>query len=162
MDNKKDNFRKQVRSFYSILLGSFIMVMLIGVLGVTYMLDPSAFSFGEKGPSTEMVSKTAEEEDWDKIENGIHLRTGLKDADGLMVVVNNCTNCHSAKLVMQNRMNEERWIETIRWMQETQNLWDLGENEKVIVDYLVTNYPPKSKGRREALTNIEWYPLEDK
>jgi hypothetical protein len=29
------------------------------------------------------------------------------------------------------------------------------------VNYLVTNYPPKSKGRRENLSKIEWYALED-
>lgn len=102
-----------------------------------------------------------ESDDFDKIENGIHVRTGLIEADGLMTVVNNCTNCHSAKLVTQNRMNEERWIATIRWMQETQNLWDLGNNEAIIVNYLVTNYPPQKKGRREVLSDIEWYELKD-
>ena len=159
--SKQNNFRKQVKSFYSILVVAFVMVLLIGVLGVTYMMDPSAFSSKKDTLNSEVVNETPDNDDWDKIENGIHLRTGFKDGEGLMTVVNNCTNCHSAQLVIQNRMNEERWIETIRWMQKTQNLWDLGENEKVIVNYLVTNYPPKSKGRREALTNIEWYPLEE-
>jgi len=78
-----------------------------------------------------------------------------------MLVVNNCTNCHSAKLVTQNKMSAERWDATIRWMQETQNLWDLGENQKPIVDYLVTNYPPTEKGRRTVLKDIDWYELED-
>ena len=159
--NKQDKFRQQVKSFYSVLVISFALVLLIGVLGITYMMDPSAFSFKVDTPNSEVIGNTGEDEDWDKIENGIHLRTGFKDGEGLMTVVNNCTNCHSAQLVIQNRMNEERWIETIRWMQKTQNLWDLGPNEKIIVNYLVTNYPPKSKGRREALTNIEWYPLEE-
>ncbi|SHF06639.1 hypothetical protein SAMN03080594_102493 [Arenibacter palladensis] len=158
--SKQDNFRKQVKSFYSILVVSFAMVLLIGVLGVIYMMDPSVFSSKKDTPNSEVVDVNPDD-DWDKIENGIHLRTGFKEGEGLMTVVNNCTNCHSAQLVIQNRMNEERWIETIRWMQKTQNLWDLGDNEKVIVNYLVTNYPPKSKGRREALTNIEWYPLEE-
>ncbi|MEG3659712.1 monoheme cytochrome C [Arenibacter palladensis] len=158
--SKQDNFRKQVKSFYSILVVSFAMVLLIGVLGVIYMTDPSVFSSKKDAPKSEIVDVNPED-DWDKIENGIHLRTGFKDGEGLMTVVNNCTNCHSAQLVIQNRMNEERWIEIIRWMQKTQNLWDLGDNEKVIVNYLVTNYPPKSKGRREALTNIEWYQLEE-
>ncbi|MCK0191174.1 monoheme cytochrome C [Arenibacter sp. F20364] len=159
--NKQDNFRKQVKSFYGVLVISFALVLIIGVLGITYMMDPSVFSSNGDTPNSEVINITDEGDDWDMIENGIHLRTGFKDGEGLMTVVNNCTNCHSAQLVIQNRMNEERWIETIRWMQKTQNLWDLGENEKVIVNYLVTNYPPKSKGRREALTNIEWYPLEE-
>ena len=103
------------------------------------------------------VSYSAIEIDEDAIENGIHIRTGFVDAEGLMTVVNNCTNCHSAKLVIQNRMNRARWEATIQWMQETQNLWDLGGNKEIIVNYLVTNYPPIDKGRRENLTNIEWY-----
>tara|TARA_Y100000034_G_scaffold7140_1_gene7902 strand:- start:18524 stop:18991 length:468 start_codon:yes stop_codon:yes gene_type:complete len=112
---------------------------------------------GETKP--EVIAEVVEDED--RIENGIHLRTGLKDGEGLMTVVNNCTNCHSAKLVTQNRMTAERWNTTIKWMQETQSLWELGEDQKIIVDYLVKNYPPQKKGRRLALTNIEWYELED-
>ena len=99
--------------------------------------------------------------DEDKIENGIHVRTGFIDDIGLMTVVNNCTNCHSSKLVIQNRMNADRWNATIKWMQETQNLWQLGDNQKIIVDYLVKNYPPIDTGRREGLTNIAWYELKD-
>ena len=96
-----------------------------------------------------------------EIENGIHVRTGLKDGEGLMAVVAHCTACHSAQLIIQNRMNEERWNATIRWMQETQNLWELGDQQKVIVDYLVHNYPVYKKGRRENLQNIEWYNLSE-
>ena len=96
-----------------------------------------------------------------EIENGIHVRTGLKDGEGLMTVVAHCTACHSAQLVIQNRMSKERWNATIRWMQETQNLWDLGDSQEVIVDYLVKNYPVYSKGRRENLENIEWYELSE-
>lgn len=99
--------------------------------------------------------------DFDKIEKGIHLRTGFAEGEGLQLVINNCTTCHSAKLVTQNRMSKERWKSTIRWMQETQNLWDLGENEETIVNYLATYYAPIEKGRRQNLANIEWYNLED-
>ncbi len=101
------------------------------------------------------------ENDTERIENGIHLRTGLKEGVGLTETINNCTTCHSAKLVTQNRMDRERWTATIRWMQKTQNLWDLGPNEEIIVNYLVTNYPPGKKGRRENLDNVEWYELKN-
>jgi malonyl CoA-acyl carrier protein transacylase len=125
------------------------------------MYNPDLFKKAEPNITEEEQYVTVpNEEDFDKIENGIHVRTGLVDAVGLMTVVNNCTNCHSAKLVTQNRMNKERWVSTIRWMQETQNLWDLGPNEEVIVNYLVTNYPPSKKGRRENLIDIEWYDLK--
>jgi hypothetical protein len=39
----------------------------------------------------------------------------------------------------------------IRWMQETQGLWPLGENEVPVLDYLATNYGPVNVGRRRPL-----------
>jgi len=110
------------------------------------------------GPKQTQVEIT--EVDPELIENGIHIRTGLVEADGLQTVITNCTTCHSSKLIIQNRMGEEQWNATIRWMQKTQGLWELGENQKVIVDYLTNNYPPLEKGRRPTLTNIDWYKLD--
>lgn len=117
--------------------------------------------FKTSTPSVSIQTNTNTDlEDPNRIVDGIHLRTGLKDADGLMSVVTNCTACHSAEIILQNRMDKEGWATTIKWMQETQNLWDLGGQESVIINYLTTNYPPKKKGRREILENIEWYNLE--
>lgn len=94
-----------------------------------------------------------------EIVNGIHEKTGFIEANGMKTVISHCTACHSSKLVIQNRMNKERWNATIKWMQETQNLWELGENQEIIVNYLVENYPPVETGRRENLKDIEWYEL---
>jgi len=86
---------------------------------------------------------------------------GLKEGEGRETVVANCTACHSDKLIVQNRATREGWQNMIRWMQETQRLWDLGENEKVILDYLEANYAPEeTNARRKNLENIEWYELE--
>lgn len=138
----------------------FVVVVAAGIF-IFYLIDPtlSVFKPDDSKEST-YVEKSNIKDEYNEVTNGIHVRTGLIAADGFMTVVNNCTNCHSAKLIVQNRMNEERWKATIKWMQETQNLWDLGENEQIIVDYLVTNYPPNEKGRRQNLENIEWYALE--
>lgn len=100
-------------------------------------------------------------EDPDKIVEGIHVASGLIVADGFELVKRNCLGCHSGKLISQNRMTRDRWLETIRWMQETQKLWDLGTNEAGILDYLETNYAPKDEGRRPQLANVEWYILEE-
>lgn len=140
----------------------FLLVLLI-FFAAGFWFWPSG-STDPKSPSdtpTEASNENQENQDPNRIENGIHLRTGLIDDEGLMTVVANCTACHSAQLVTQNRMNEERWNATIRWMQETQNLWDLGDNQEIIVNYLVRNYPPIEKGRRENLKNIEWYELAE-
>jgi hypothetical protein len=137
-----------------ILFGFILTIGLVLVFVIGYFLNvqsnkkPEGISIGQ-GVST------------NEIENGIHVRTGLKEGEGLMTVVAHCTACHSAQLIIQNRMNKERWNATIRWMQETQNLWPLGENQEVIVNYLVKNYPLYSKGRRENLQNVEWYELSE-
>lgn len=99
------------------------------------------------------------DDDPNKIENGIHLRSGLIVDDGYKLVLNNCGGCHSYKLVTQNQADVEGWTETIHWMQATQKLWDLGENETPLVAYLAKHYGIKKKGRRENLKNIEWYEL---
>jgi len=52
-------------------------------------------------------------------------------------------------------MNAENWNATIKWMQEAQNLWDLDKNQALIVNYLVSKYPPIVKGRWDILTNID-------
>lgn len=156
MTKKENAFRIQVRKVYRLLGLLFVLFVVTGGGLVYYMVNPNMFD-----SKSEYVVSEPIEVDEDRIENGIHVRTGLIDAEGLMLVVNNCTNCHSSKLVTQNRMNAERWNATIKWMQETQNLWDLGRNQEVIVNYLVTNYPPKTKGRRAVLTDIDWYELEN-
>ncbi len=152
-EKNKQNFKSPYRLLIS---GFLLLVVLLAV--IFYFYDKAeATLFDTSNNDIEYVDI---EEDIDKIENGIHVRTGFIEAVGMQQVINNCTNCHSAKLVTQNRMSKEGWTATIRWMQKTQNLWDLGENEGVIVDYLAKNYGPIKKGRREGLKDIEWYPLK--
>ena len=147
MTNHK-RFWKRERGIYRVLIVICALVLIVAILGI-YFVDKSDKEYtpiSEDGP--------------DKIENGIHLRTGLVAGEGLLETVNNCTSCHSAKLLTQNRLSKEGWVSAIRWMQETQNLWDLGTNEEIIVNYLAKNYPPESKGRRENLKEIDWYELQ--
>jgi hypothetical protein len=155
--SQDQNIIKQFKRALYLIQFAIGLTVISGALLLYYYVDPELSAFREK----KEIAPVAIEEDRNKIENGIHLRTGLIEAEGLMAVVNNCTNCHSSKLIIQNRMNAERWNATIEWMQETQNLWDLGDNQAVIVDYLVANYPPKSVGRRANIANIVWYELED-
>lgn len=82
--------------------------------------------------------------------------TGLVIADGFELVKQNCTVCHSAKLITQNRMSRERWLETIRWMQETQGLRKFdAETEMKILDYLSTHYAPERPYRKPPL-EVKW------
>lgn len=87
----------------------------------------------------------------------------LEEGPGKDKVVKHCLGCHSAKLIVQNRMNGERWKYTIDWMQETQGLWDLGTDERIVIDYLATHYAPVAVGRRQNLNiqEVSWYLLEE-
>lgn len=96
----------------------------------------------------------------DEVVDSIHVATGLKVAEGFAIVRSQCTVCHSGKLVAQNRATREGWQEMIRWMQKTQGLWPLGDNEPIILDYLATNYGPTETGRRANLADVEWYILD--
>jgi hypothetical protein len=106
-----------------------------------------------------MAEKAA---DMDRVEDGIHLETGLIAAEGWETVRATCTACHSAKLVTQNKATRDGWKNMIVWMQETQGLWDLGDQENAILDYLAANYAPEESSRRANLDMeaIEWYLLE--
>ena len=85
---------------------------------------------------------------------------GLIDDEGVQLVLQNCNSCHSTQFITQNRMTKAGWKSTIRWMQATQNLWDLGEDEALILTYLSENYAPSATGRRQSLVVEEWYTLE--
>nr|WP_266369321.1 hypothetical protein [Tellurirhabdus rosea] len=89
--------------------------------------------------------------------------TGLVADSRLALVKAHCTACHSSKLILQNRFTRDGWKEKIRWMQRTQNLWDLGESEPTVLDYLVQHYGPEKKafdGRRKPVQNVQWYKLQ--
>ena len=108
------------------------------------------------------LSVENEEKNWDKISNGIHVRTGLHDDPDLKLVIATCTSCHSAKLITQNKATRAGWQSMIKWMQKTQGLQDLGSSEPQILDYLAKYYATKETGRRKNLNveEIEWYVLK--
>lgn len=87
--------------------------------------------------------------------------TGLVQAPGFDTVKANCTVCHSARLITQSRASRDGWLEMIRWMQTTQNLWPLGPNEPIILDYLSEHYAPEASGRRPALAQELMPPKPD-
>lgn len=103
----------------------------------------------------------AEEKNWDKVIDGIHVRTGLKTDKDLQLIISACTSCHSSKLITQNKATRSGWKSMIVWMQETQGLPDLGKAEPKILDYLARHYAPTNTGRRKNLdvAQIEWYVL---
>lgn len=78
--------------------------------------------------------------------------TGLVKAPGWQLVRVHCGGCHSHQLVTNQRGGRQTWLDIIRWMQETQNLWQFDrETEDGILDYLATNYPPQENRRRAPI-----------
>jgi hypothetical protein len=137
------------------------VTLVLAVLFVFIAAFPEVFerAFMAAAPEEKVIDMAPVAVD-EGIENGIHVESGLIVDTNWELVQATCTACHSAKLVTQNRADSAGWTRMIQWMQETQNLWDLGDNEALIVAYLAKNYPPRKKGRRARLTNIEWYDLE--
>lgn len=84
----------------------------------------------------------------------LHAPTGLIASPGYREVASTCTACHSAQLVVQNRMTRDRWAEVVRWMQDEHNLWTLSEDTRTtILDYLAAQYgvPETRRLRRQPL-----------
>lgn len=134
------------------------------LLPVFYFYGPLLFEKSEATIDDIELVETAENSETETAEltlkkGTIDPENGLIVDDNYKLVEQNCSACHSLKLVTQNRATEEGWKEIIVWMQETQKLWDLGENEPKIITYLGKNYAPNKKGRRLNLKDIEWYEL---
>ncbi len=165
--NYTQDYDKLLRSLYRaiIFLSSFAVLMALGLIYFALLGGPfgpqatAPVATARQEAPAPLPSPTADE----RIEDGIHLATGLRVAEGFEVVRANCTGCHSGKLIAQNRATRDGWQEMIRWMQRTQGLWQLGENEAAILDYLAANYAPREIGRRANLDveSIEWYILKE-
>jgi len=109
----------------------------------------------------ENIRRQERNDNWNLVENGIHVKTGLKADENLQLIISSCTSCHSAKIITQNRATRQGWKNMLVWMQETQGLRDLGDQEPKVLDYLSKHYAPQEVGRRENLDigAIEWYIL---
>ena len=78
--------------------------------------------------------------------------SGLVIAPGWELVRAHCGGCHSHALVTGQRADRQTWLDTIRWMQATQNLWQFdAATESGILDYLAENYPPQPNRRRAPI-----------
>lgn len=85
--------------------------------------------------------------------------TGLKISKGFEEVKNNCTVCHAASMFTSARGSREEWLASIRWMQETQGLWEFDpETENIILTYLETNYPQEVTSRRRPILSKDLLP----
>ena len=81
--------------------------------------------------------------------DGIDTDTGLVTARGWEDVRAHCGGCHAYHVVTNQRANRNAWRDMIRWMQRTQNLWQIPDQaETRILDYLADNYGPDEAARQ--------------
>lgn len=151
--------------FKGLLVGVAGLVIVLVILSATVIFF--AFYYGSMEPDTaddtdpSIESKLNTEPFNGEVVDGKDAATGLVVGDGFEIVRTTCTGCHSSSIILQNRFTREGWKAKIVWMQETQGLWELGENEPIILDYLAKHYAPEPpKGRRIPLKDIDWYELE--
>ncbi len=137
-----------------------IILLIAGTIFLVYYFGINSREAGAPGNGTDEKTEIPPVES--QVEDETDPETGLVTDEGFELVRTTCTACHSSDLILQNRYTREGWHDIIVWMQETQGLWDLGENEALILDYLEANYAPKeSRGRRRPLEHIKWYELEE-
>lgn len=74
---------------------------------------------------------------------------GLIIDENVELIENNCLACHNANLIINMNANREAWLTTIRWMQDSEGLWEIpADDENKILDYLTKHYGEKYNTRR--------------
>jgi len=62
---------------------------------------------------------------------------GLQVGKGIKLVLDNCTVCHSADIILQNHMSRKNWKKTIALMRQERGMAKLKkQDQKIILDYL--------------------------
>ncbi|EAJ0325917.1 cytochrome C [Campylobacter lari] len=75
--------------------------------------------------------------------------TGLIIDPDSPLVEANCLACHGSGLITNMRASKQAWLAAIRWMQESEGLWEIPANdEERILNYLTKYYGEKYDTRR--------------
>ena len=153
--------RSQLLKLARLSINFSLSLIAVGVLVIILIIYPPNFGSSNAIEPKLTESKSEFSIDSTEIKNGIHVPSGLIADEGFELVLKTCVVCHSIEVVKQNRATKEGWKNMLVWMQETQGLWDLGEDEEPILNYLAKNYAPTNSGRRKNLENIVWYNLKE-
>jgi hypothetical protein len=160
MDKKGDKINEQLPGVLNSLRW---LVMGVGLV-VVFILVGGSYALLFKKNQVAYVEQSANDTDWEEedyeIENGREIGTGLLVDKNWTLIKRHCTQCHTTKIITQNRASREGWASMILWMQETQNLWDLGEDLEGVLDYLARNYGVADEGFSSEMIIQEWYEIE--
>lgn len=103
---------------------------------------------------------TADEGDGAPTDSGSGLTVDEKESWKLVNA--HCGSCHSGRLLAQHSLDRDGWLKTIRRMQSEESLWDLGDSEALILDYLTENYGTNESrsGKRLRRVPLRQEPIE--
>ena len=59
-----------------------------------------------------------------------------------------CTSCHSSQIFKNLRLSRRDWRDVIKRMQAEEGMWELGESEPKVLDYLETYFGPETDSPR--------------
>ena len=92
---------------------------------------PAPLSFAVADPAAEAAPAASDAPDF-----GV-----LVVAEGVEETFDYCDACHSVRLVAQQGLDRDGWIELLEWMVEEQGMAEIEEPDlSVVLDYLTTNY----------------------
>lgn len=70
----------------------------------------------------------------------------IEDSEGTWLLVRaHCTSCHSSQILKNVRLSRNAWQDVIQRMRDEEGLWDLGEDESKILDYLTMYFGPRTE-----------------
>lgn len=81
--------------------------------------------------------------------------TGLIIDENSPLVEAHCLACHGSNLITNMRASKNAWLAAIRWMQESEGLWEIpAEDEEKILNYLTKYYGEKYETRRRVPLSV--------
>ncbi len=147
---------REIISRFSKLMKKMNIVIILFII-VSIWIIAGGFDLFVK--NDEKLKPTTEKEN-NTDSNIIDEETGLIIDTNVELVKVNCTSCHSASLIIYTSVDSTQWHDIIKWMQKTQGLWDLGSNEKPIIEYLSKNYGiSHSQNQPDEFINT-WYEID--
>ncbi len=92
---------------------------------------PAPLTFAAADPAAEAAPAASDASDF-----GV-----LVAAEGVEETFDYCDACHSVRLVAQQGLDRDGWVELLEWMVDEQGMAEIEEPDlSVVLDYLTTNY----------------------
>jgi len=92
---------------------------------------PAPLTFAAADPAAEAAPAASDASDFG----------ALVAAEGVEETFDYCDACHSVRLVAQQGLDRDGWVELLEWMVDEQGMAEIEEPDlSVVLDYLTTNY----------------------